>query len=129
LRGGAVASVFYRGGVSLGQNLRWEINGSKGDLVLTADLGIVQVADLKLEGGPKGDVAVREIPIPPRRHVLTPELPEGRPRNVGHLYAQFAKDLRERRRLVPDFVEATKRHALRDAIQLAAETGVRQVVK
>lgn len=61
LRGGAVASVFYRGGFSRGQNLRWEINGSKGDLVFSADTGIVQVADLKLEGGRKGDVAVREI--------------------------------------------------------------------
>lgn len=129
LRGGAVASVFYRGGVSRGQNLRWEINGSKGDLVFTADIGIVQVADLKLEGGRNGDVAVREIPIPPRYHSLAPDLPEGRPRNVGYLYAQFAKDLREGTRLVPDFVEATKRHALHDAIQSAAETGVRQIVK
>jgi predicted dehydrogenase len=34
LRSGAVASIFYRGGVSRGDNLRWEINGSEGDLVL-----------------------------------------------------------------------------------------------
>jgi transcriptional regulator of aromatic amino acid metabolism len=47
----------------------------------------------------------------------------------GCLYAQFAKDLREGTRLAPDFVEATKRHALHDAIQLAAESGVRQIAK
>jgi hypothetical protein len=30
LESGAIASVFYRGGVSRGDNLRWEINGNRG---------------------------------------------------------------------------------------------------
>ena len=126
LRGGAVASVFYRGGASRGQNLRWEINGTQGDLVLTADIGIIQVADLKLEGGRDADASVGELPIPHRYYDFAPQVPAGRPRNVGYLYAQFAKDLREGTHRVPDFVEATKRHALVEAIQLASESGVRQ---
>jgi predicted dehydrogenase len=111
LKCGAVVSVFYRGGASRGQNLRWEINGTKGDLVLTADIGVIQVAELKLEAGRNGDVAVGEIPIPTSYAIAT-DVPSGRPQNVGCLYAQFAKDLREGTRLVPDFAEATKRHAL-----------------
>jgi hypothetical protein len=50
------------------------------------------------------------------------------PRNVGNLYAQFAKDSREGTQFVPDFVEATKRPALIDAIQLASDSGTRQVL-
>jgi hypothetical protein len=37
-----------------GQNLRWEINGSDGDLVLTSATGNLQVADLSLAGGRAG---------------------------------------------------------------------------
>ena len=51
LRSGAAVSVFYRGGTSRGDNLRWEINGTDGDLVITSAMGNLQVADLKLEGG------------------------------------------------------------------------------
>jgi predicted dehydrogenase len=128
LRGGAVVSVFYRGGASRGQNLRWEINGTQGDLVLSADIGIVRVADLKLQSGRDGEAFVGELPIPHRYHELAPQVPAGRPRNIGYLYAQFAKDLREGTQLAPDFVEATKRHTLIDAIQLASNSGVRQVI-
>ena len=67
-----------------------------------------------------------ELPIPHRYYDSAPQIPGGRPRNVGFLYAQFAKDLREGTHRVPDFVEAVKRHALVDAIQLASESGVRQ---
>src|SRR5438034_4963729 len=36
LEGGATFSIHYRGGVSRGTNLLWEINGTEGDLQLTA---------------------------------------------------------------------------------------------
>src|SRR5256714_5785730 len=39
LQGGAAFSIHYRGGVSRGTNLLWEINGSEGDLQLTATGG------------------------------------------------------------------------------------------
>jgi hypothetical protein len=48
LKSGVIASIFYRGEVSRGNNLRWQINGTKGDLVITAALGNLQIADLKL---------------------------------------------------------------------------------
>ena len=36
LEGGAAFSIHYRGGVSRGTNLLWEINGTEGDLQLSA---------------------------------------------------------------------------------------------
>jgi predicted dehydrogenase len=106
LAGGAIASVFYRGGLSRGDNLRWEINGSDGDLVLTAEHGNIQVADLRLSGGRGGDPAVSEIPIP------AADAFQGPGANVARLYAQFARDLREGTRVAPDFDHALRRHRL-----------------
>ena len=37
LESGAAASVHYRGGLSRGTNLLWEINGTEGDIQVTAD--------------------------------------------------------------------------------------------
>src|SRR6184192_3278947 len=37
LEGGAAFSIHYRGGISRGTNMLWEINGTEGDLQLTAD--------------------------------------------------------------------------------------------
>src|SRR5213594_3405901 len=39
LDGGAALSIHYRGGLSRGTNLLWEINGTEGDLQLTAPVG------------------------------------------------------------------------------------------
>jgi len=36
LEGGAALSIHYRGGSSRGTNLFWEINGTEGDLQVTA---------------------------------------------------------------------------------------------
>src|SRR6266516_3471399 len=43
LEGGAALSIHYRGGVSRGTNLLWEINGTEGDLQLTAAGGQAQI--------------------------------------------------------------------------------------
>src|SRR5438128_4356535 len=45
LEGGAAFSIHYRGGVSRGTNLLWEINGTDGDLQVTADGGQAQIFD------------------------------------------------------------------------------------
>src|SRR5881296_4695742 len=43
LEGGAALSIHYRGGRSRGTNLLWEINGTEGDLQVTADGGQAQI--------------------------------------------------------------------------------------
>jgi predicted dehydrogenase len=120
LRGGAAASVFYRGGISRGDNLRWEINGSEGDLVLSATgvNGNLQTADLRLAGGRGADRAVAEIVLPGE---------SAGPRfGVARMYAQLARDIREGTHTVPDFAHALERHRLVDAIERASRTGSAQ---
>src|SRR5207249_3359793 len=51
LAGGAAASIHYRGGVSRGTNLLWEINGTEGDLQLTAAGGQAQLFEMDVRGG------------------------------------------------------------------------------
>jgi predicted dehydrogenase len=123
---GAAISVFYRGGSSRGENMRWEINGSKGDLILTASFGQVQVADLKLEGGRGEDTMVSEMAIPSSYYELAKNVPAGSASNTGRLYAQFAKDIREGTNLTPDFVHALSRHRLLNAIETSSRTGMAQ---
>jgi predicted dehydrogenase len=57
---GAIASVFYRGGVSRGNNFRWEINGGERDLVLTSATGNMQVIRIC------ASLRLRQL-VPPRR--------------------------------------------------------------
>ncbi|MFF3560919.1 Gfo/Idh/MocA family protein [Streptomyces sp. NPDC002574] len=128
LTGGAAASVFYRGGTSRGDNFRWEINGTEGDLVISADWGNMQVADLSLAGGRGADTtaAPLEVPAP----YFGDDLPAGLSRsmagNVARLYAEFARDLAGGGRTVPDFRHALDRHRLIDAIERASATGTAQ---
>lgn len=130
LRSGAAVSAFYRGGYSRAGNLRWEINGTEGDLVLSAPgiNGNMQVADLRLEGGRAGDTAVADITIPDRCFGAVPRTLTGPPHNVAQTYALLAKDLRDATSTVPGFNHALDRHRLLDAIERAARTGSTQTL-
>lgn len=127
LEGGAVASVFYRGGVSRGQNLRWEINGTEGDLVLSSGVGNLQVADLVLEGGRGADTGVRPIALPAPYAEEPGGLSGGPGANVLRLYAHLARDIREGTSTVPGFAHAVRRHRLLAAIEGAAHGGHRRL--
>jgi predicted dehydrogenase len=130
LTGGAATSVFYRGGASRGDNFRWEINGTDGDLVLTADWGNMQVADLTLLGGRGADGTVAPITVPASyREDLPAGLVVPAARNVARLYRQLARDLATDTRTVPDFGHALARHRLVDAIEAASATGTVQTVR
>ncbi|WP_329380604.1 Gfo/Idh/MocA family protein [Streptomyces sp. NBC_01716] len=126
LDSGAAASVLYRGGVSRGDNLRWEINGTDGDLVLTSGLGNLQVAPLTLEGGRGDDEKVAELTVPEKYFGGAAAAVTGPAHNVAQLYAQFARDLAEGTRVAPDFAYALTRHRVVDAVENASATGVRQ---
>jgi predicted dehydrogenase len=128
LESGAVASVFYRGGVSRGDNLRWEINGTEGDLVLSSGVGNLQVADLGLQGGRGAEATATPVTMPPSYA----EAPGGLSGDVGanmlRLYAALAKDIREGMHHVPDFAHAVRRHRLLASIEDAARSGVARKV-
>jgi predicted dehydrogenase len=128
LRSGAALSAFYRGGASRGDNLRWEINGTEGDLVITAPNGNLQVMELTLAGGRGTDTTVAEIRVPERYYGPTTDALAGPPRNVALLYDQLARDLRENTHVVPDFAHALTRHHLIDDVERASNSGVTQKV-
>ncbi len=135
LQSGAVASAFYRGAASRGENLRWEINGTEGDLVLTSSDGTMQVTELKLAGGRGDERAVTVIALPADRCVASGD---GGPHVSGHgsglgvntmlEYAALARDIREGTQSVPDFAYALRRHRLLAALEEAARTGIAQKI-
>lgn len=124
LESGAIASVFYRGGTSRGENFRWEINGSEGDLVFTSSIGNLQVLAPVLLGarGEAASVAPLEVPA---EFDFAPEAPQGPAANVARLYAGFANDLGNGRSAAtaPDFAHAAKLHRTLNLI--AAETATK----
>src|SRR6267378_2638586 len=75
LEGGAAFSIHYRGGVSRGTNLLWEINGTEGDLQLTAAGGHAQIFELTLRGGKGAQSAVEILPVPKQYRWSPPQGP------------------------------------------------------
>jgi predicted dehydrogenase len=126
LESGAVASVHMKGGATRTAGVRLEINGSKGDLVLSAEGGAnIHRAILKMSGG-NGD---RLVPMPlPDRYRLQPHgLAAGPAVGIAHLYADFAARLRSgSTSALPDFHHAVRWQQLIDAIQTASDSGQRQ---
>ena len=126
LEGGAAFSIHYRGGVSRGTNLLWEINGSEGDLQLTATGGQAQIWELDVRGGKGGaQSSLEHFPVP-EQYRWAP--PQGPGTNVAQAYARFACDYREGTHFCPTFEDAVRRHRMLDAVETAAATGERQTL-
>ncbi len=125
LEGGAAFSIHYRGGSSRGTNLLWEINGTEGDLQLTADGGHVQIFKMTVRGGKGAQTALEVLPVPDKYHWATLQGPGT---NVAQAYTRFACDYREGTHLCPTFDDAVTRHRMLDAIETAAATGQRQTL-
>ena len=125
LEGGATFSIHYRGGVSRGTNLLWEINGTEGDLQLTAAGGQAQIFEMSVRGGKGGQSSLEVLPVP-EKYRWTPR--QGPSTNVAQAYARFARDYREGTHLCPTFNDAVTRHRMLDAIETAAATGQRRTL-
>src|SRR5947209_15608593 len=124
LEGGAAFSIHYRGGVSRGTNLLWEINGTEGDLQLTAAGGQAQIFEMSVRGGQGAQSSLEILPVPEEYRWAPPQPGPGT--NVAQAYARFACDYREGTHLCPTFEDAVTRHRMLSAIETAAATGQRQ---
>jgi predicted dehydrogenase len=127
LQGGAAVSIHYRGGSSRGTNLLWEINGTEGDLQLTAAGGQAQIFEMGVRGGQGAQSSLELLPVPEHYRWSPPQRP-GPSTNVAQAYARFARDYREGTHLCPTFEDAVTRHRMLDAIETAAATGQRQTL-
>jgi predicted dehydrogenase len=125
LEGGAVASLHFRGGESAATALRWEINGTEGDLLITGDLGYLHLGRVTIRGAQRQGSALTELAVPARYHLL-PELMDQQAEpfyGVANAYARLRSDLAEGTERVPTFAAAVERHRLLDRIEQAARTG------
>lgn len=121
LDSGAIASVFYRGGLSRAGDLRWEINGTDGDLLVTspAPNGNVQATELVLAGGRGSDLHIEPMTVPNDVPSTGLQIPA---RNVAALYTAFARDLAEGTTVAPSFGDAVRLHRLIDRMAGGAST-------
>lgn len=120
LENGAVASVHFRGGHLPGTNFFWEINGTKGDIQITATGGSLAVFEVtvKASTGENGAMEVLEIPA---EYNLVPDKELGRiPTNVGQNYQRILQGT------APTFDDAIIRHRMIEAIEESARTGTKQ---
>src|SRR5206468_1852406 len=88
LESGTAFSIHYRGGISRGTNLLWEINGTDGDLQLTATGGQAQIWELDVRGGNDTQSTLELLPVP-EQYRWAP--PQGPGTNVAQAYAHFAR--------------------------------------
>src|SRR3954451_21894905 len=75
LEGGAAFSIHYRGGTSRSTNLLWEINGTDGDLQLTATGGQAQIWELDVRGGNGDQSSLELLPVPEQYWWASPQGP------------------------------------------------------
>jgi len=117
---GAPLSVHFRGGLSKATNLHRELNGTEGDLLLTAATGHVQMSALELRGARGTDESLSLLELPahlqsPPEAGLTPMV-----QNVRRLYDLLASDVRDGTALAPDFEAGLANHRLIDRIRALA---------
>ena len=122
LESGAAFSVHYRGGMSRGTNLLWEINGTDGDIQVTGANGHGQIVQLSILGA-SGDMSAL-IPLKPAVSAYEGWPENSVARNVARVYALIGQDIRLGTRSAPSFCDAVALHEIVDAIERsAADTG------
>jgi predicted dehydrogenase len=112
LKSGGMVTCHFRGGMSRATNFHVEINGSRGDLLLTSPIGYVGLGGFKLMGA-QADATIQPISVPgdfgAGENVLTG--------NVRKLYELVASDMTSGTRQSPTFGDAVNLHRLINAIE------------
>ena len=124
LHSGAPLAFQLRGGSPHGTKLRWEINGTKGDLRITArfePVPVINISPLRVEGGQKEDAGYAELSVPESYYSGFEDQPVAR--NVANIYRLMAKDLRDGTRTAPNIDDAVSLHRTIWAIEESANTG------
>jgi len=126
LQSGVVASVQLQGAPAFGTGVRLEINGTKGDLLITSAPGGrgIQMSDLQLHRS-VGVGQVQPVEIPEEAWGVPPALRAGPALNVARAYLEFRDAIVQGREATPDFAAALARHRTLDAIERAAKEGCR----
>ena len=114
LANGAAITSHFRGGLSLGTNFHVEVNGTKGDLIITSPVGYVGIGGFTVRGAQRGET-LHELSVPARYGADRFE--EGPSQAVAVGYERLATDIRSGTRLSPTFGDAVDLHRLIDALE------------
>ncbi|MFK4445364.1 putative dehydrogenase [Caballeronia udeis] len=126
LESGAPLSLQLRGGLPRGIKLLWEINGTEGDLRITAAIEqapVVNISPLRVEAGRKGEEGYIELEIPQSHDFGLEDAVAAR--NVAGIYRLMADDLRLGTHAAPSFDHALGIHKVLSAIEQSDQTGRR----
>lgn len=115
---GVALSVHYRGGVSRGTNLLWEINGTKGDIQITGTLGHAQMIQLTVKGAQGDEQELTSLMPNESEYQSYPEAAAAR--NICRMYSMMYDDITHGTRTAPSFDDAVKLHNLIDDIEQSA---------
>lgn len=118
MQSGAALSIHYRGGVSKGTNFLWEINGTKGDIQVTADLGHAQMVQLTVRGAQHDGTEMQPLMPDASEYAGKPEMAAAR--NVAGMYARLYDDIMNGTHNAPSFADAVSLHRVIDAIEQSA---------
>ncbi len=119
LESGAAASVHYRGGLSKATNLLWEINGTKGDIQVTAANGHGQMMQLTIKGAQGEETELQTLTPPAEMYAGLPD--NSLVRNVAKIYSLLAGDIRNNTRNAPTFESEVELFELYSAIEASAK--------
>jgi len=117
---GVVANIHYRSGVQSGTAFHWEINGTKGDLLISAKTGHFQFGDIKIAGATKGAQRLEQMAIPDRYWTIQGPR-TGVAYNVAIAYDRIRQDMLEGTSLAPTIEDAVALHRMLRSIELSAE--------
>jgi predicted dehydrogenase len=103
----------------------WEINGTEGDLQISAIGGQPQIFDLSVRGATASDKAMQPLEVPPQ-YCFVADL-TGPALNVAQTYSRRLDDIERGTQSCPAFEDAVVRHRLLAAVEASAITGSRIV--
>ena len=118
----SLVNIHYRGGMSGGINFHWEINGTEGDIVITAGIGQIQLTPLQIRYAKSGE-SLKELTIP--TEYASSDYPAQPARGLYSAYKAVLDDIKNQTTVVPDFNDGVKMHKLLDTIRTSSIEGRR----
>ena len=126
LEDGIPISLHYRSGEIAAHAFRWEIQGTKKNLLLTGDTYYTAGSALNLSENSASDPTYMPMMVPSAYTLVPEDTPRDRAFNVAQTYVLLANDRANGTTDCPTFADAVSRHRMLAAIERAAETGQRQ---